>query len=50
MIGFGRSDKVIDREWYTADRHVDMLKEFVTRLDLENIIVVQSASEENVGL
>lgn len=50
MIGFGRSDKVIDREWYTTDRHVDMLKEFVTRLDLENIIVVQSASEENVGL
>ena len=40
MIGFGRSDKVIDREWYTTDRHVDMLKEFVTRLDLENITVV----------
>jgi len=40
MIGFGKSDKVIDREWYTVDRHVFMLKEFVKRLDLENITVV----------
>jgi len=40
MIGFGRSDKVIDREWYTADRHVEMLQELVTRLDLRNITVV----------
>lgn len=40
MIGFGKSDKVIDREWYTVDRHVHMLTEFVTGLDLENITVV----------
>ena len=40
MIGFGKSDKVIDLEWYTVDRHVFMLKEFVKRLDLENITVV----------
>ncbi len=39
-IGFGRSDKVIDREWYTVDRHVDMLKALVTRLDLRNVTVV----------
>ena len=48
MIGFGRSDKVIDREWYTADRHVEMLQELVTRLDLRNItVVVQDWSGPN---
>ena len=40
MIGFGRSDKVIDPEWYTQDRHVDMLTRLVTGLDLQNITVV----------
>jgi haloalkane dehalogenase len=40
MIGFGRSDKVLDREWYTLDHHVVTLKELVTRLDLRNITVV----------
>ena len=40
MIGFGKSDKVIDLEWYTLDHHVNTLKAFVTRLDLQNITVV----------
>ena len=39
-IGFGKSDKVIDPEWYTLDHHVATLKELVTRLDLRNITVV----------
>ncbi len=39
-IGFGKSDKVIDLEWYTLDHHVATLKELVTRLDLRNITVV----------
>jgi len=39
MIGFGKSDKVIDREWYTADSHIAVLQELITELDLNNITV-----------
>jgi haloalkane dehalogenase len=39
-IGFGRSDKVIDVEWYTLDNHVQTLKRLVTKLDLRNITIV----------
>jgi haloalkane dehalogenase len=39
-IGFGRSDKVIDDQWYTLDNHVRTLKRLVTKLDLRNITVV----------
>lgn len=40
MIGFGKSDKIVEREWYTLDRHLRMLQEFVRRLDLRDITVV----------
>lgn len=40
MIGFGKSDKVIDREWYTVDQHVEMVKSLIRHLDLENITLV----------
>ncbi len=39
-IGFGRSDKVIDLEWYTLDNHVQTLKRLVTKLNLRNITIV----------
>ena len=39
MIGFGKSDKVIDLEWYTVDSHVAILQELITKLDLNNITV-----------
>ena len=39
-IGFGRSDKVIDHEWYTLDSHVQTLKRLVAKLDLQDITVV----------
>ena len=39
-IGFGKSDKVIDLEWYTLDHHVETLKTLVSRLDLSGITVV----------
>lgn len=39
-IGFGRSDKVIDSEWYTLDNHIRTLKRLVTKLDLRNITIV----------
>ena len=39
MIGFGKSDKVIDLEWYNVDNHVAVLQELITELDLNDITV-----------
>ncbi len=39
-IGFGKSDKVIDVEWYTLDHHVLTLKTLVRRLDLRGISIL----------
>lgn len=36
FIGFGRSDKPIDRASYTVDNHVDWIKQFVVKIGLEN--------------
>lgn len=40
FIGFGRSDKYTLREEYTFQMHVDMLREFLERLDLRGITLV----------
>jgi haloalkane dehalogenase len=37
LIGFGRSDKPVQREDYTYQRHVDWMVTFVRALDLKNI-------------
>jgi haloalkane dehalogenase len=40
--GFGRSDKPVDREWYSYDRHYESIERFADELDLlELTIVVQ---------
>ena len=39
-IGFGRSDKVTKKEWYSLDRHVATLKALIERLDLRRVTVV----------
>jgi len=36
-IGFGKSDKVTDDDWYTIGRHVTRLEEFIQKLDLRDI-------------
>lgn len=38
--GFGRSDKPTDREWYTYDRHCDLMAELLDGLDLTGVTVV----------
>jgi len=40
LIGFGRSDKPVERSDYTYQRHVDWMKAFVTALDLRGITLV----------
>jgi haloalkane dehalogenase len=39
-IGFGKSDKVIDLDWYTLDHHVETLEILIKAIDLQNITIV----------
>ena len=39
-FGFGRSDKPVEREWYSYDRHFDSIERFVSELDLAELTVV----------
>ncbi len=38
--GFGRSDKPTDRDWYTFDRHSDLMAQLLEGLDLTRVTVV----------
>jgi haloalkane dehalogenase len=40
LIGFGRSDKPVDRFDYTVDRHVEWTARFVAALDLRRVTLV----------
>jgi len=39
-FGFGRSDKPVERDWYTYDRHYASIERFVEELDLRALTVV----------
>jgi haloalkane dehalogenase len=39
-IGFGRSDKPVDRDWYSYDAHYASLERLVDQLDLRRLTVV----------
>jgi haloalkane dehalogenase len=39
-FGFGRSDKPVERDWYTYDRHYASIERFVDELDLQALTVV----------
>lgn len=40
LIGFGRSDKPREPEYYTLDQHIENLTQFVERLKLKNVVLV----------
>ncbi|MFD1515306.1 haloalkane dehalogenase [Halomarina rubra] len=40
FVGFGRSEKLTDREDYSFDLHYETLAEFVEKLDLQNVTLV----------
>ncbi len=50
LIGFGRSDKPTDREWYSFDRHVDSIVQLIRHLDLQEITVVVQDWGGPIGL
>ncbi|HAS09749.1 MAG TPA: hypothetical protein DCS55_04400, partial [Acidimicrobiaceae bacterium] len=39
-IGFGKSDKVTEDDWYTLDAHVTTLQDFIQELDLTQITLL----------
>ena len=49
-IGFGRSDKPTDRDWYSYDRHVDSIVQLIEALDLSDVTVVVQDWGGPIGL
>jgi haloalkane dehalogenase len=50
LIGFGRSDKPTDRDWYTYDRHVDSVVQLIEDLELTKITLVVQDWGGPIGL
>jgi haloalkane dehalogenase len=48
--GFGRSDKPTDRDWYTYDRHLDLMTRLLDELDVRDAIVVVQDWGGPIGL
>src|SRR5438067_5473462 len=48
--GFGRSDKPVDRDWYTYDRHCESIERLVDELDLDDLTVVVQDWGGPIGL
>ncbi len=49
-FGFGRSDKPVDREWYSYDRHYESIERFVEELDLRRLTIVVQDWGGPIGL
>ena len=50
LPGFGRSDKPVDQDWYTYDRHVEATAPLLEKLDLREATVVVHDWGGPVGL
>ena len=49
-IGFGKSDKVLDDDWYSIARHSDACGHLIRELDLRNVTVVGQDWGGPIGL
>ncbi|HEX5224375.1 MAG TPA: haloalkane dehalogenase [Solirubrobacteraceae bacterium] len=50
LVGFGRSDKPTDREWYTYERHCASMSAHLDQVDLEDVTVVVQDWGGPIGL
>ena len=48
--GFGRSDKPVDRGWYSYDRHVELMTALLERIDIRDALVVVQDWGGPIGL
>jgi haloalkane dehalogenase len=49
-FGFGRSDKPVEREWYSYDRHYESIERFAEALDLRDLTIVVQDWGGPIGL
>ena len=49
-IGFGRSDKITDDNWYVIDRHIERLEGFIERLNLRRLTIFMQDWGGPIGL
>jgi len=49
-VGFGRSDKPVDDEWYVIERHVERLRHLIDTLDLRRVTIVVQDWGGPIGL
>ena len=50
LIGFGRSDKPDDRDFYTYQRHMDWIKDWISQMDLQGATLVAQDWGGLIGL
>lgn len=50
LVGFGRSDKPTDRDWYSYERHLDSIVQLIVHLGLESITLVVQDWGGPIGL
>ena len=50
LIGFGRSDKPTERDWYSYQRHLDSIVQLIVHLRLESITLVVQDWGGPIGL
>ena len=50
LIGFGRSDKITERDWYSFERHVDSLRQFLDLAGVRNATLVVQDWGGPIGL
>jgi haloalkane dehalogenase len=50
LVGFGRSDKPTDRDWYSYERHVEHVTRHLEQVELEDVTVVVQDWGGPIGL
>jgi haloalkane dehalogenase len=50
LVGFGRSDKPTDRDWYSYERHVEHVTRHLAQVELEDVTVVVQDWGGPIGL
>ena len=50
LVGFGRSDKPTDQDWYTYERHVECVTRHLEQVDLQDVTVVVQDWGGPIGL
>ena len=50
LVGFGKSDKPTDRDWYTYERHVEYVTRHLEQVDLQDVTVVVQDWGGPIGL